>query len=800
MLKNYFITALRNLALRKGNAIVNIAGLTIGIAAFLLIFLVIQYEQSFDDFHPNKANIYRVVRAGKHPTDRDYRTGVPIPVTDALRKDFPQLVHAGAIAGDGNVQVIVPAENNTAPKKFKETSGVFFAEPQFFQMFDFPLAAGSIPAALEAPNTVLLTKDLAEKYFGDWKTAMGKTLNMDGVIVKVTGILENPPANTDFPLKAVQSYETMRQFMHFDSWGSINDDNYCFVQLPANYVPGRFQPLLERFQHKYITPVDSHYDLFLQPLNEIHYDSRLGNFTGRTFSKDLIYALSLIGVFLLIVACVNFINLTTAKAITRAREVGVRKVMGGRRSQLIGQFLGETGITTLVALLAAVVVVFACLPAVSNLLDVHLSSSILYSPAWLGLLLCLLFAVTLLSGFYPAMVLSGFTPAMVLKGAMGTSRGKGISFRRVLVVFQFVIAQALIIATLVVASQMDYFRAADMGFKKDAVINAGFPNDSLGLTKMDALRHDLLLMPGVRQVSFSSGTPATGGGFYTDLQREANHTKERDMVVEVKMADTGFFRLYQIPLAAGRVYSPSDSVHEYVVNETVLRNLGILHAGDAIGQRIRVSGALGPIVGVLRDFHTNSLRDPINPVVLMSRRRAYGLANISIDLRDAKPLLAAMGDTWNRYFPDYIFQYSFLDQDIAAFYDQENQLSILYKLFSGIAIFISCLGLYGLISFTAVQRKREIGIRKVLGAPVRDILLLLSREFTILIAIAFLIATPVAWYFMHQWLQQYTYHIAIGLWFFGATIAGSLAIAWLTVGYTSIKAALANPVNSLRAE
>ena len=629
---------------------------------------------------------------------------------------------------------------------------------------------------------------------------MGRTLKMDGLTVKITGILENPPPNTDFPLKAVQSYETMRQFGGFDNWGSINDGNYCFVELPPNYSAGTVSTLARAVQREIHQPGGPHYDLSLQPLSEIHYDSRLGNFTGRTFSKDLIFALSLIGLFLLIVACVNFINLTTAQAITRAREVGVRKVMGGRRSQLILQFLGETGITTLLALLAGVVVVFACIPAVNDLLDIHLSFSVLYTSGWLGWLLCILLAVTLLSGFYPAMVLSGFTPVSVLKGAMGTRQGKGISFRRALVVFQFVIAQALIIATLVVASQMDYFRTADMGFKKDAIINAGFPNDSLGLTKMDALRHDLLLMPGVQQVSFSSGTPTTGGGYYTDLQTAANHTKDRDMVVDVKLADTGFFRLYQLPLVAGRVYFPSDSIREYVVNETVVRNLRTPHARDAIGQIIKVGGTPGTIVGVVKDFHVNSLRDPIDPVVITNSKRAYGLANISINLRDAKPLLAAMGDTWNRYFPDYIFAYSFLDQDIAAFYQQENQLSILYKLFSGIAIFISCLGLYGLISFMAVQRNKEIGIRKVLGAPVRDIVLLLSKEFTILIAIAFLIATPVAWYFMHEWLQQYSYRIPMGLWFFVATIAGSLVIAWLTVGYTAIKAALANPVNSLRSE
>jgi putative ABC transport system permease protein len=582
--------------------------------------------------------------------------------------------------------------------------------------------------------------------------------------------------------------------------GSINDGNYCFVELTANYPPEQFQPLLDRFRDKYIKPADNNYTLSLQPLNTIHYDGRLGNFNGRTFSKDLIFALSLIGGFLLIVACVNFINLTTAQAITRAKEVGVRKVLGSRRAQLIGQFLGETGITSGLALIAAVAVVLFCIPFVNTLLDIHLSSSVLYSGRLLVMMAGTLLVVTLLSGFYPALVLSGFTPVTVLKGAPGAGRQKGISFRRGLVVFQFVIAQALIIATLVVASQMEYFRTADMGFTKEAIINADFPNDSLGLTKMDALRHDLLQVPGIEKVSLSMGTPATGGGFFTDLQTAANHTKDRDMVVQVKAADTGFFRLYHLPLVAGRLYYPSDTAREYVVNETVVRNLRIPHARDVIGQRINVSGVIGPIVGVVKDFHVNSLRDPINPLVMTTMKRAYGMVNISIDLREARPVLAAMGNTWNRYFPDYAFQYSFLDQDIAAFYEQENQLSTLYKLFAGIAIFISCLGLFGLISFMAVQRNKEIGIRKVLGAPVRDILLLLSKEFTILIAIAFLIAAPVAWYCMHQWLQQYTYRIPIGLWFFVATIAGSLVIAWLTVGYTAIKAALANPVESLRSE
>ncbi|HYJ65289.1 MAG TPA: FtsX-like permease family protein, partial [Parafilimonas sp.] len=291
------------------------------------------------------------------------------------------------------------------------------------------------------------------------------------------------------------------------------------------------------------------------------------------------------------------------------------------------------------------------------------------------------------------------------------------------------------------------------------------------------------------------------GGWYTDLRTTSNLTGNNpDMVVCMKPADTSYFRLYNLPLIAGRIYFPSDTTREFMVNETVVKNLGIKNAQGAIGKLINVNGKTCPIVGVVKDFHVYSLRDPIGPVVLTTMKDAYGLANIKINLSEAKPVIASMQKIWSKYFPDYVFEYNFLDQQIADFYKQEEQLSELYKIFSGISIFISCLGLYGLISFMAVQRRKEIGIRKVLGAPVRDIVIMLSKEFTILIAIAFLIASPIAWYFMHQWLQQYTYRIIMGAGFFIATIVCSLFIAWLTVGYTAIKAAIANPVKSLRTE
>ncbi len=795
MFKNYFKTAFRNLLRYKSNSFINIAGLTVGFAAFLLIFLVIQYEQSFDDFHANKNNLYRVVRIGKNPVNREYRTGVPFPVTMGLRAELPQLKNTTAIFRDTNVQVKVTAPDGSVLKKFKEPK-VFTAEPQFFQMFNFNLAEGNAKNALNDPNSVLLTKDIATKYFGDWKRAMNKTITLYGMDMKVTGVLNNPPSNSDFPLGIVVSYITLTKNLNLNDWDSIDDNNYCFVQLndKASYL--KLAHSLDAFVEKHIKPVNPGYGLALQPLNEIHFDERYGNFNGRTFSNDLIFALRLIGLFLLTIACVNFINLTTAQAINRAREVGVRKVLGGSRSQLILQFLGETGITTLLALAGSVLVVFICLPFVNNLLNIQLSVSLLFSSRFVLFMAGAWAVVTFLSGFYPALILSGFKPVVVLKSLVIASH-KGISFRRALVVFQFVIAQALIIGTLVVASQMDYFRTADMGFAKDAIINAGFPGDSVSRTKIDLLKDELNKIPGIQQVSFSTFTPSSDGGWYTDLQTEKIHSS---IVVCTKPADADYFRLYHLPLVAGRAYFPSDTIREFVVNETVVKSLGIQNAAAAIGKLIQVNRKRCPIVGVVKDFHINSLRDPIGPVVLLTNKNSYGIANLKINMSQSKNVIAAVQTTWNKYYPDYVFEYSFLDQSIADYYKQENQLSQLYKLFSGIAIFISCLGLYGLISFMAVQRRKEIGIRKVLGAPVRDIVLMLSKEFTLLIIIAFLIASPIAWYFMQQWLQQYTYRIIIGVGFFAATIFCSLLIAWLTVGYTAIKAALANPVKSLRTE
>jgi len=797
MISNFFKTSFRNLGRNKRHAIVNILGLTIGAGVFLLIFLVIRFESSFDNFHQRGSLIYRVVREGKDP-QKSYYAGTPLPFAKNLKKELPQLSNSAAIHADFNTQVLVPGPDGTILKKFKEAKGVFFSDQQFFEMFSFRFIKGNPATAIAEPNAAILSKELATRYFGSWEHAMGKTLVARGFTVKVTGIIENPPANTDFPLGLVMSYATMG--LQENDWVGVSDNNYCFVQLQPGVKPAQLSPLLSGFIQKHVPAENAGYNLVLQPLKQLHFDDRLTNFNGRTFSKNLITALWLIGLFLLSIACINFINLSTAGAVNRAKEVGVRKVLGSSQIQLMQQFFGETAATSLLAICGALLLAVACLPLLNNLLETRLAVTALLDPVTIFFLLGAFILITVLAGFYPALVLSGFNPIAVLRSRMTREPVKGIGVRRALVVFQFVIAQALIIATVVVVYQMDYFHHADMGFNKEAVVTANFPSDSASRLKMDILHDRLVGMPGIKKVSFSNFAPAEDGGWATDLRLTTNMTKNIDLIVNMKPADTSYFSVYHLQLAAGRIYFPSDTMREFVVNETLLKKLSLGTPESVIGKQIVVDGVTAPIVGVVKDFHIHSLKDQMDAVVLTTEKRFYRKANMLIEPGQTKQALASMESLWNSTFPDFVFEYNFVDKAVADYYKQEQQLSQLYKIFAGIAIFISCLGLYGLINFMAVKRRREIGIRKVLGAPVSNIVLLLSREFTVLITIAFLIAAPLAWYFMQQWLQQYSYRIEIGIGIFAATLLFSLVIAWLTVAQSAIKAALANPVKTLKTE
>ena len=803
MIKNYFKIAFRNLQRNKTYAFLNIAGLAVGIAACLLLFMIIQFETSFDNFHNNRKNIYRLGSEFHNQDGISYSEGVPFPVTAAVRNDFPQLKKVGAIFKDDG-QITIKNENNSSVKKFDDVH-IFHTEPEFFEIFNFKWIAGTPKEVLSAPNTAALTKKLAEKYFTTWQEAIGKTFTYNNKLTyKIAGIVDNPPANTDFPLEVISSYVTLKQTniaSNMTDWVSTFGGAETFVVLPDNLSPDNFNKQLAVFTKKYKPAEYAKDGIIVQPLSEIHYDDRFGNYRNHTFSKNLVTALALIGIFLIIIACVNFINLATAQAVNRSKEVGIRKVMGSNKTQLAVQFLGETAIIAFFAILIAIGIAFASLPFLNKLLESEIIFSLVKDPMLMVFLIVVFLSVTLLSGLYPALILSGFNPINALKSKVTAKMVGGISLRRGLVVFQFAIAHILTIGTIVVVSQTNYFRNASLGFDKTAIINVRIPGDSLSETKFDHLRNQFQKNPDIENVSFSFASPADNSGWASDFEF-AHAGKRTDFSANLKWADADYFKTYNLEFVAGRPYYQSDTVREFVVNQNLLSKLGIRNPREAIGKELNFwNGEVkANIVGVIKDFNSNSLRQPMEPVVLSSWKRVYQLVSIKIRPGREKQVLSYVEKEWNSAFPDYVYQYTFLDKKIENFYRQENQLSQLYKLFAAIAIFISCLGLYGLVSFMATQRIKEVGIRKVLGASVANIVYLFSKEFTLLILIAFGIAAPLAYYFMHKWLQDFSYRISLGAGVFVLAIAGSVLIAWITVGYRAVRAALSNPVKSLRTE
>ena len=806
MFKNYLLTAVRSLRRNSSYTGINFAGLTVGMVACLLLFLLVRYETSFDSFHSKKDRIFRVITINRSPAG-DWRNGsVPFALTAVLGSSFPQLEAVAPTSMSWGQQIQLEQGKGLPPKVMEEN--VLFAGGSFFKIFDFTAIEGDPRVLLDAPYNAMLTKSTAQRFFGDWRSAVGKTMKMPGnVLVRVAGILADPPPNTDLPFKLVLSHSTLEaaHLLHRDlnDWGSINGNENLYVAVR----PGASAAGVERGIDQVLR---SHHPEHpkdgggLQPLLAMHYDSTLEVYSGTTFSPELIRALIWIGVFLLVIACINFINLATAQAVNRAREVGVRKVLGSGRRQLVFRFLGETAVISGAALFCAVLLAIPLIKPVNGLLSTQLSSAPLREPGVIAFLLGVWAVVTGLAGLYPALVLSGFNPVTALKNKLAAGSARGMSLRRALVVVQFVIAQVLITGVLVIASQMNYFRQADLGFVKDAVIEVGVPRDSAGRAKMGELRQGLLANPGVEAFSYSFAAPTDNFGTWSDFRYD-HRTEKTPFGASLRVADTNYFSLYHLRLAAGRMYRnsySSDSNREYVINETCARKLGARNSQEVIGREINLwdGQQVGHIVGVVKDFFVGSLKDSMAPVMMMPWPALYGTANIKLQPARIKETLEAVSAAWKAAYPTYYFDYTFLDAKIAGLYRQEEQLSALYKVFAGIAIFISCLGLYGLISFLAVQRNKEIGIRKVLGASVGQVVGLLSKEFTLLVLVAFGVAAPVSWYFMHKWLENYVNRITLGPGYFVVTAVAAVGIAWLTVGYRAIRAGLANPAVALKVE
>ncbi|MEP6749723.1 MAG: ABC transporter permease [Bacteroidota bacterium] len=809
MIKNYFRIALRNLAKHKVYAIINVAGLATGIAACLLIFVVVTYELGYDKFQKNYSRIYRVITQSKHgDASMDYNSGIPAPALEALKTDFPQFEKIVAVNGAGGNQVTILGDNPNADisisKKIIEDHGIVFTQPAYFDIFNVKWLAGSAQT-LNDPGNIILDKSTAEKYFGNWKNATGKFLKLDNtLLLAVSGVVEDAPNNSDFPIKLFISHEALKQhgdqYGYSKEWGSLSSNYQVYVLLPQNVTVASLQGQLNSFIKKHYPENKKRRQRIniFQPLKDMHFDYRFGTMGDHSSSKTILLTLALIGMLIIIMASINFINLSTAQAVGRSKEVGIRKVLGSSRAQLIVQVMGETFLIVLLAVVLAVIIAKGSLPYLSNVASVPKDIS-LFTTGSVLFLLAVLVVVTILSGIYPAMILSGFKPALALKSKITSASVGGISLRRILVVTQFSISQMLIIGTIVAVSQMNFVRNADLGFNKEAVLMMPAYSDSANVSRMKPLKQELLQNPNIVSVSFASDEASSDNNWASNFAFD--HKKDEDFPVFFKYGDEDYIKTFGLQLLAGRWYNPSDTMYEMVVNETLLKKVGEKDPQKAIGKVIQIGGGLWrPIVGVVKDFKTNSLREEVKPLAITSNRKDYYTLAVKLRTSNLSQTTAQVQKLWEKTYPEYAYTSHFSDETIERFYRQETQLALLYKIFAGIAIFISCLGLYGLVSFMAVQKTKEVGIRKVLGASVGNIVIMFSKEFTLLISIAFIIAVPVAWYFMNGWLQNFVYRIHMGAGTFLLAILSTLVIAWITVGYRAVKAALANPVKSLRTE
>jgi predicted permease len=794
MFKTYFLTSWRHLLRNKGYAIINILGLSLGIACSILIFVLIRYHSSFDTFHPEADRIYRIITEF-HDEGITRNAAVPVPVGKAFRSDYTFAEKVARVVYYPNMLVALPGR--TPLGKFQEENGVAFAEPEFFDIFHFPTVEGSAQAAMADPYGALITQKLARKYFGDAE-AVGQRIRFNNHIdYVVRGVLKDLPGNTDRKQEVYLSWASYRDFQPYlasdSSWGAVYGGAHCFIRLKPGVTPTQVEAAFPALSRKYYSPDDAKvYQFKLQPLRDIHFNTDLDGYADRRY----LWAAGFIGLFLIVTASINFINLATAQALIRSREVGVRKVLGSEPLDVFRQFMLETGLITVIAVLLALGLAYLGLPTLNRLLKLHMEMNLFGSWTLGAYLLLILAVVVLLAGSYPGFVLARFQPIPALKGKLDQTNIGGFSLRRVLVVFQFSISQLLIIGCLVIARQIYYSEHADLGFVKDGVVTVPLPiNDPV---KARTLRTRFLDIPGVERVSLCFQPPASAGNNATDIQYE-NRPKPENWAISQKYADDQYVPLFGLRLVAGRNIYPSDTVDGFVINQTAVSKLQAGTAAELIGHRLTVDGNVrAPIVGVIRDFNSFSFRGDMAPVIIYIHPSDNRTCAVLLQTGRAAAVLASMERIWNDTYPEYVYSHQFLDERIARFYELDDMLLGLIEFFAGIAIFIGCLGLYGLISFMAARKTKEIGVRKVLGAGTPQILWLFGRELGRLILIAFLVAAPTGWWCMHRYLDSFRYRITIGWGVFVPALLGTLLIATATVAYRSWRASSVKPVENLR--
>jgi putative ABC transport system permease protein len=794
MFRNNFKIARRNVYRNKAYASINVLGLALGISCAILIFTLITYHLSFDTFHSKKDRIYRIT-SEIHQDGIARDPSVPQPIGKAFRDDYTFAEKVGMVYSNPGMLVSVPSSRNN--EKYKEN--IAFAEREFFDIIDLPLIEGDKNTILTEPNTAIITDRIAKKFFGD-QDPIDQIFRLDNKWdFRVKGILQDLPVNTDRRDEIYLSYSNLKDYSAWlagESWTGFAGGMNCFVLLKPDVSPSDVDNAFPEFSKKHYNEKDAKvYHFKLQHLSDIHFNSELGGYV----SKKSLFAMAFIALFILITACVNFINLATAQALGRCKEIGVRKVLGGQRKQLFWQFIGETALIAIIAMLFGFFFVQLALPYLNELLDVQLRVDIFHDVYLLTFLPILLVLVIFISGSYPGLILAAFQPVLALKGKLSQKHIGGFSLRRGLVITQFVISQLLIIGTIVIANQIRFSRQADIGFRKDAIVMVPVPKREASI--ISTLNTEISRIAGVENVSFCSRAPASWNWASVTMHYDSRTEKE-NFDISVKVGDHQYVPTFGLQVITGRNLLPSDTVREFLINETAVKRLGVLSPEDVIGKKLAIglNSSEGTIVGVVKDFHNNSFHEAIDPICITTSNNWYHNVAVKINPSNLSSTIGAIEKIWKTTFPDNIYEYVFLDEQIERFYEMDMLILRLIQTFAGIAIFICCLGLYGLVSFMALQKTKEVGVRKVLGASVQSILWLFGKEFTRLLLAAFIIAAPLAWWIMNNWLESFAYRIDIGAGIFAMAIAVTFIVTIATVGYQSLKAAFANPVDDLRNE
>ncbi len=805
MIKNYLLITFRNFVRNRNYTLINILGLSIGLTACIVIFLLIRFELQFDKFHQKYDRIYRVVRTTSSASGLEPSSVTPYPFARAFRQDFSDVplvtqfhYHEEAFATIG-----------TEKKKIEQ---ILFADSLFFNVFDFGVVSGNPTVELAHPNKAFLTESLAAKL----NLGVGGRMKLDNVLdLEVVGILKDVPPSSHIEYSMIVSMPSFTN--KFFTWGTthwgLNSAGFSYLVLPENMNTESIVNRFPAFVKKYYRRDDSEKNTYLlQPLSEIHFDTEFDGTPGHAFSIDTtnLFVLGIVGFFILAIASINFVNLATALAIKKSKEIGVRKTLGAKRSQLTLYFLFETLMLTVVSVIISLGLVEWLLPWLRDFTNREIYLNLFSDLALPGFLLLLILITTLLSGFYPGMVLAGFEPIAVLKNKITGQGTSGAFVRRALVVVQFVIAQVLIIGMLVVSSQMSFFQSKPLGFSSEAIVNIPLPTNEKPI--LDNLRTRLEANEKIKNVSFAIGAPTSesnmGTGYYLEEKGETEHHP-----VQIKTVDRHYKDFFGLELVAGKWFTESDELkaldttlqddirYSLIINEAAATKVG-LSAEEALGKRIHVgiNDITAPVIGVLKDFHVGSLHQKIEPVIMLINSELYFDASIHISTQDIPATLEFIDDTWSQLYPDYYFEYDFLDQHLARLYSDEKRELVLFRIFAGVSIFIGCLGLLGLVSFMANQKLKEVGVRKVFGASVPSIVRIFSKEFVILVGVAFLFAAPLARVVMQRWLENFEYHVEIHWSVYVIGLFATLFISLATVSYRATRAALSNPIDALRAE